>query len=76
MRNGKGTICLECRHCTVDAGSCGYGEYTPSTPFVFECRKGKDLGVDIPNHEGGKESMLKGIQQAETCEMFEREVTR
>lgn len=71
----NGRICLECVHCWVSSGDCGYGEMTPSTPFEFYCTKGHNLGFSICNHDGDKASMLKGLRTAETCKDFLLEIT-
>lgn len=64
----SGRICLECQRCYVSGGSQGYSEYTPSSPFEMECRKGHDIGYH--NHDTTKSGLREGIQRARTCPDF------
>lgn len=68
-----GRICLECLHCYVDSGERGYSDLTPSSPWVFECRKNHRFGTNMRDHEGDKRTMLEDIRKAETCPDFQAE---
>lgn len=73
MKINPNRICLECKHCWVGTGSCGYSEYTPSTEFHFGCMKSRGFGGAfnaLKEHEGSKSSMIEDLRIAETCKDF------